>query len=50
MLGYLGGQPISYPYTELSFFFTCIYFSYVPFLAFITARAMGPVSGFSYKK
>lgn len=37
MLGYLGGQPISYPYTQLSLILTVTYFAYIPLLSFTTA-------------
>lgn len=33
LLGWLGGQPISYPYTDLSYILTFVYFAYVPVLA-----------------
>lgn len=33
LLGWLGGQPISYPYTDLSYILTFVYFAYVPILA-----------------
>lgn len=30
MLGFLGGQPIEEPYTDLSYVFIAIYLSYIP--------------------
>jgi hypothetical protein len=30
MLGYLGGQPIAYPFEDLSYYFLHMYFAYLP--------------------
>lgn len=46
LLGFLGGQPISYPYTDLSLILTFVYFSYTPFLSFWTAYANNNISSF----
>lgn len=32
LLGFLGGQPIMFPYSEVSFVLTLVYFSYAPYL------------------
>ena len=34
MLGFLGGQAITYPYSEVSVVLSIAYFSYTPLLAF----------------
>ena len=32
LLGFLGGQPIMFPYSEFSFLLTLVYFAYAPYL------------------